>query len=160
MSSRPDNAGANVRFTGAGAGAATFGASPLATASPNSGRLARVLNRCLLANIADSFPLLARSGVRLRVARGGHVETDHHRMIFVDHVVAVHHVAALPISKPHFDRGVAPRVEAHGVLARQVNACRTVAAASRPAVLAAPSTVIVMIVRVAAVKAGGALGDL
>src|SRR6266542_3152798 len=109
MSSRPDNAGANVRFTGAGAGAATFAASPLATASPNSGRLARVLNRCLLANIADSFPLLTRSGVRLRVARGGHVETDHHGMIFVNHVVAVHRVAALPISKAHFDRGVAPR---------------------------------------------------
>src|SRR4051812_3673266 len=127
---------------------------------PATGNVASPANSPLLPIMSCSFPRWPRSGSRVGVAGGRHVEPQHHRVVLVDDVVTVHGVAAQPIAEPHPDRGVAPRDQAHRVLARKVHAGRGPAVATGPAVLAAPAAVVRAVVGAAAVEARSPLRHL
>src|SRR5207302_1870965 len=123
------------------------------TRPPATGSVASPANNPLLPIMRTPFLGGPGSRSRVGVAGGRHVEPQHHRVVLVDDVVTVHGVAAQPIAKPHPDADVAPRDQAHRVLARQVDASGAAAIATRPAVLAAPAAVVGAIVGAAAVEA-------
>src|SRR5215212_3393419 len=100
-----------------------------------------------------------RSRPAVRVAGRGDVEAQHHGVVFVDHVVAVHGIASQPVPGAHLHLHVAAGDEAYHVLARGVHAAAR-AAASAPAVLAAPAAVVAGVVVAAPIEAWRALGDL
>src|SRR5689334_10409396 len=116
----------------------------------------------MLVNNARLFMtgLLPDSRTRVRIATGGDIESQHHRVIFVDHVMAMHGIAAEPVSKPHLDRYVAARNQSHGILPRKIHARLSAAVASRPAVLTAPTTIVVVIITARSVQSRSPLGHL
>src|SRR2546423_3130181 len=77
----------------------------------------------------------------------------------MDHVVAVHRVTPQPVAEAHLHFHVARWNEPDHVLSGQIDA-GAVAAAAAPAVLAAPSRIVVGVVPAAAVKTRRARGDL
>src|SRR6185437_16751907 len=98
----------------AGAGAVL---SANAESDPRTGSVTRPANNFLLltSGISDSFPSLGQScaaarrrhaaaaGLRigLCVAGNAHVKAQHHGVVFMNYVVAVHHVAAQPVAETH-----------------------------------------------------------
>src|SRR5206468_5976239 len=73
----------------------------------------------------------------------------HHRVILVNHVVAVHHVAAEPVPEPHPNRDVDVLVQPHGIFARQVHTRGRRGGATAIAVLVAPTTVVAVVAGIA-----------
>jgi hypothetical protein len=98
--------------------------------------------------------------IGLGVAGGAHVKADHHGVIFVNHVVAMDHVASQPVAEAHPDGCIRPWHKADRVFARLVHAGRSVGGAPGPAILATPAAVVGGIIRAAAIETGRALRDL
>src|SRR5690349_7052841 len=106
------------------------------------------------------FAATVRLWPRVGVAGGGDVKAEHHSVILMDHIMAVHRVPAQPVAEAHPHGHVAARDKPDCVLAGRVYSCFPQTIATRPAVLAAPTAVVVVIIRVAAVETGSALRRL
>src|SRR2546428_8775031 len=78
-------------------------------------------------------PLSRRSGPRGGVAGGGDVPAQHHRVVFVDDVVAVHRIPSQEVPEAEEEQHVAARDQAHDVLAREVHARGWIRGAERAA---------------------------
>src|SRR5262245_3965601 len=136
MTSRPGRGGANPFASGAEE-------PEPAIRAPATGRTAAAVSSSLRDTLAMICLLSARSGLADQVAGLIDVEADHHRVILVDHVVAMHRIAAEEVAEAEEQRRLGVVGEPHDVLAGHVDPRRRVAAtapaAAAPAAVAIPT---------------------